>query len=142
MVIPEGAVAVKGGHGWLRRCVSGFGGSCRSASKSAPPIKQTRPLTWVGLSGLEPLTSSLSGKRSNRLSYRPWARSMRRSRLPQRAVTTQTRQSSSARVTSRPPSRLADRLYRNAPRVARAVTRMTSITAIRVVNPSTRDSAV
>jgi hypothetical protein len=40
-------------------------------TKSAPPIKQTRPLTWVGLSGLEPLTSSLSGKRSNRLSYRP-----------------------------------------------------------------------
>jgi hypothetical protein len=25
----------------------------------------------VGLRGLEPLTSSLSGKRSNRLSYRP-----------------------------------------------------------------------
>jgi hypothetical protein len=30
-----------------------------------------RPLTWVGLRGLEPRTSSLSGKRSNRLSYRP-----------------------------------------------------------------------
>ena len=28
-------------------------------------------LTWVGLGGLEPPTSSLSGKRSNRLSYRP-----------------------------------------------------------------------
>src|SRR5580658_5952106 len=28
-------------------------------------------LTWVGLRGLEPRTSSLSGKRSNRLSYRP-----------------------------------------------------------------------
>ena len=26
---------------------------------------------WVGLSGLEPLTSALSGQRSNRLSYRP-----------------------------------------------------------------------
>ncbi len=26
---------------------------------------------WVGLRGLEPRTSSLSGKRSNRLSYRP-----------------------------------------------------------------------
>src|SRR3954452_5058388 len=26
---------------------------------------------WVGLSGLEPLTSVLSGQRSNRLSYRP-----------------------------------------------------------------------
>jgi hypothetical protein len=31
----------------------------------------TRGLTWVGLRGLEPRTSSLSGKRSNRLSYRP-----------------------------------------------------------------------
>src|SRR5262249_17410444 len=29
------------------------------------------PSQLVGLSGLEPLTSSLSGKRSNRLSYRP-----------------------------------------------------------------------
>ena len=40
-------------------------------TKPAPPITSTGPLTWVGLSGLEPLTSSLSGKRSNRLSYRP-----------------------------------------------------------------------
>jgi hypothetical protein len=40
---------------------------------------------WVGLRGLEPLTSSLSGKRSNRLSYRPRARCLRwhrRGRLP------------------------------------------------------------
>ena len=29
------------------------------------------PSQWVGLSGLEPLTSALSGQRSNRLSYRP-----------------------------------------------------------------------
>src|SRR5215469_14109850 len=28
-------------------------------------------LTWVGVPGLEPGTSSLSGKRSNRLSYTP-----------------------------------------------------------------------
>lgn len=29
---------------------------------------------WVGLTGLEPVTSALSGRRSNRLSYRPaWA---------------------------------------------------------------------
>ena len=28
-------------------------------------------LTWVGVRGLEPRTSSLSGKRSNRLSYTP-----------------------------------------------------------------------
>jgi hypothetical protein len=30
-----------------------------------------RASNWVGLTGLEPVTSSLSGKRSNRLSYRP-----------------------------------------------------------------------
>jgi hypothetical protein len=30
-----------------------------------------RLVKWVGLSGLEPLTSALSGQRSNRLSYRP-----------------------------------------------------------------------
>jgi hypothetical protein len=29
------------------------------------------PLNWVGVRGLEPRTSSLSGKRSNRLSYTP-----------------------------------------------------------------------
>jgi hypothetical protein len=28
-------------------------------------------VTWVGVRGLEPRTSSLSGKRSNRLSYTP-----------------------------------------------------------------------
>lgn len=41
---------------------------------------------WVGLTGLEPVTSSLSGKRSNRLSYRPDAlppQRLRRRRLPQ-----------------------------------------------------------
>ena len=31
-------------------------------TKSAPPIMSTGPLSWVGLSGLEPLTSSLSGQ--------------------------------------------------------------------------------
>src|SRR5664279_1301012 len=36
----------------------------------------------VGLRGLEPLTSSLSGKRSNRLSYRP-VRHLRRAQYPQ-----------------------------------------------------------
>src|SRR6478672_164550 len=47
----------------------------------------------VGLRGLEPLTSSLSGKRSNRLSYRPgWLRgARRRERLPHRRDAAQTR---------------------------------------------------
>jgi hypothetical protein len=80
------------------------------ATKSGPPIMSIGPLSWVGLSGLEPLTSSLSGKRSNRLSYRPGANRRRRSRLPHRRAPSQTGQSSSARVSSRPPSRLADRL--------------------------------
>src|SRR5512145_596474 len=46
----------------------------------------------VGLTGLEPVTSSLSGKRSNRLSYRPVAMSVRhrRGRLPHRVVVPQT----------------------------------------------------
>lgn len=30
--------------------------------------------SWVGLTGLEPVTSALSGQRSNQLSYRPAAR--------------------------------------------------------------------
>ena len=30
--------------------------------------------TWVGLAGIEPATSSLSGMRSNRLSYSPGER--------------------------------------------------------------------
>src|SRR3954447_6491698 len=53
----------------------------------------------VGLRGLEPLTSSLSGKRSNRLSYRP-----------QRGRLSQAQRSSSARTTSIPPRRAAARL--------------------------------
>ncbi len=92
-------------------------------------------LSWVGLRGLEPLTSSLSGKRSNRLSYRPrcdlaaascWAAwPSRRERLPHGRVRAQTGRnlpsrrgtgraagqcSSSASVTSMPPSRAAARL--------------------------------
>ena len=39
--------------------------------RTALPAPGTHRLTWVGLRGLEPRTSSLSGKRSNRLSYRP-----------------------------------------------------------------------
>jgi hypothetical protein len=44
----------------------------------------------VGLRGLEPLTSSLSGKRSNRLSYRPGAATSRRGRLPHGSRAAQT----------------------------------------------------
>jgi site-specific DNA recombinase len=72
----------------------------------------------VGLRGLEPLTSSLSGKRSNRLSYRPgdWSTSQF-GRRPERNITSASNGHpkphprdrdgqgwSSARVTSMPPS--------------------------------------
>ena len=40
----------------------------------------------VGLRGLEPLTSSLSGKRSNRLSYRPF-RHLQRVKPPESGAT-------------------------------------------------------
>jgi hypothetical protein len=45
----------------------------------------------VGLRGLEPLTSSLSGKRSNRLSYRPGRTALCLGRLSHRALTSQPR---------------------------------------------------
>src|SRR5690606_13236485 len=70
----------------------------------------------VGLTGLEPVTSSLSGKRSNRLSYRP-SLGRGRARLPRVATEgkryptpsphDKTGQRSSARVTSTPPSSAA-----------------------------------
>jgi hypothetical protein len=85
--------------------------------KPAPTRTATtrlRAMTWgdgVGLPGLEPGTSSLSGKRSNRLSYRPAASTDAPLQITS-SVRLQPKpcQSSSARVTSRPPSRLADRL--------------------------------
>jgi hypothetical protein len=74
-----------------------------------------RPVTWVvGLDGLEPSTSSLSGMRSNRLSYRPLNRGS-----PARPGTTAgqhyricggTGQSVSLSVTSIPPPRWVTRL--------------------------------
>ena len=69
------------------------------------------------------MTSALSGQRSNRLSYRP-------ALLPTPHLTPQAatppnegcgRDQSSASVTSRPPSTVADRLYKNANNVASAV---------------------
>jgi hypothetical protein len=84
-------------------------------------------LYGVGLGGLEPPTSSLSGKRSNRLSHRPrryqLGRRIRhgglRYRKPGRLA-----QSVSFSVTSMPPERLVTRLYSAAPIVARAVNRI------------------
>jgi hypothetical protein len=43
-----------------------FCGQCRFPAQGTG-----RAGTWVGLDGLEPSTSALSGRRSNRLSYRP-----------------------------------------------------------------------
>ena len=91
-------------------------------------FRQNLACIWVGLSGLEPLTSALSGQRSNRLSYRPARvrsadegtigkasrcgraslKSVRRRRLGQRISARDAQ--SSARVISRPPSMVAARL--------------------------------
>ena len=80
-----------------------------------------RGAVLVGLRGLEPLTSSLSGKRSNRLSYRPgrctlalpagWTEreGYRMLRSPHKTHQLPN-QLSSASVTSMPPSRAAERL--------------------------------
>jgi hypothetical protein len=95
----------------------------------------------VGLSGLEPLTSALSGQRSNRLSYRPacWDTPGRAQmeRLSDPKQTPQIFNQSSASVISRPPSMVAARLYKNEPRVANAVKITTSTQAIRAVTPIT-----
>ena len=66
----------------------------------------------VGLGGLEPPTSSLSGKRSNRLSYRP---EMRQSRITWHAGLGYRKQglaaqSDSFSVTSMPPANIVTRL--------------------------------
>jgi hypothetical protein len=118
----------------------------------------------VGLRGLEPLTSSLSGKRSNRLSYRP-VRHLQRAgsssreslardarRYPTVVVCSKTAlevprncagmegTQSSVSVICRPPTRLAQTLYRKAPSVEIAVTKMTSMTAMTIDNETTRPS--
>ena len=100
--------------------------------RSCGAARRGRCLACVGLGGLEPPTSSLSGKRSNRLSYRPgrrrWTARDRtitgatpdrsgqpaiwgvagRSQVP--VPGTNAAQLSSARVTSMPPSSDADML--------------------------------
>src|SRR5699024_3740428 len=44
---------------------------CCGSQKGEPSLHDVLPSGCVGLRGLEPLTSSLSAKRSTRLSYRP-----------------------------------------------------------------------
>ena len=88
---------------------------------------------WVGLDGLEPSTSSLSGKRSNRaelqarrvrdIAARHEDKGYRNLRRPQPDA--RRGQSVSFRVTSIPPASIVTKLYSTAPTVARAVIRMT-----------------
>jgi hypothetical protein len=103
----------------------------------------------VGLRGLEPLASSLSGKRSNRLSYRPVRHLQRASpRLESQArdargyltlvVPSKRPGQSSVSVSCRPPTRLEQTLYRNAPRVEIAVIKMTSMTPMTIESETTR----
>ena len=49
----------------------------RAALSQLSYCPEARQPTVVGLSGLEPLTSRLSGVRSSQLSYRPWQRTTR-----------------------------------------------------------------
>ena len=99
----------------------------------------------VGLTGLEPVTSALSGQRSNRLSYRPAFAGAPKHHLTQPTPTGSTRPrradrdspQSSARVSSNPPRMFADRLYRKANSVPNAVSSTTLITATSAVTPST-----
>ena len=46
-------------------------GSESGGAEAFPDFRRLRFRHGVGLAGLEPATSSLSGMRSNRLSYRP-----------------------------------------------------------------------
>jgi hypothetical protein len=64
----------------------------------------------VGLGGLEPPTSSLSAKRSNRLSYRPVTHMAERRDYRNQHAWPKPDQSRSANVTSIPPTRSVVRL--------------------------------
>jgi hypothetical protein len=81
---------------------------------TTPVRKHRGRQSRVGLDGLEPSTSSLSGMRSNRLSYRPLSGGAPARRgTPPRKVTASGRepsQSLSRRVTSIPPPRWVTRL--------------------------------
>jgi hypothetical protein len=91
------------------------------------------PSTWVGVGGLEPPASSLSGKRSNRLSYTPGLATDATCaglgyRKPEFGA-----QSVSFSVTSMPPARWVTRLYITAPTVASAVIKTTFTAPISIV---------
>src|SRR5262249_37581367 len=55
----------------FRRC-RGRAGPPRPAQQRREPGAHVESSSPVGLAGIEPATSSLSGMRSNRLSYSPW----------------------------------------------------------------------
>jgi hypothetical protein len=117
---------------WLTGQVLSFR---RSSGDRRLQLKWLLSGVWVGLGGLEPPTSSLSGKRSNRLSYRPaGARGEANSRAglgyrkPGLAA-----QSDSFSVTSTPPVIIVTRLKSTAPIVARAVIRTMLIAPISIV---------
>ena len=93
----------------------------------------------VGVDGLEPSTSSLSGKRSNRAELYPQgARSTRARRKGYRNCDAAANwpprcYSVSRSVTSTPPTRCAVRLYTTEPTVEKAVIRNTLSTPSRAV---------
>ena len=86
---PEVTFGLLVGHGLAHRQGGGHQGSERDPDLLGHGIPSGSRTTVVGLTGLEPVASSLSGKRSNRLSYRPVTPSCggappRRARLPHR----------------------------------------------------------
>jgi hypothetical protein len=87
---------------------------CCHLARLAAASMAAGPLTWVGLGRLERPTSSLSGKRSNRLSYRPYWRPERPLMADHAGLgyrkTTLAGQSVSLSVTSMPPAKCVTRL--------------------------------
>lgn len=96
-----------GGHPGGRSCNGGFVGGLHSSPQvpqqgmRKPPALVRGGLKRVGLTGLEPVTSSLSGKRSNRLSYRP----ARRRQHGQHRPMTLAHRGASAQITGFPGMR-------------------------------------
>src|SRR5689334_4374934 len=66
-----GEVMLPGGLSWAGLSALASLAWGASSVRGWSPSGKAAGVTWVGLDGLEPSTSSLSGKRSNRLSYRP-----------------------------------------------------------------------